>query len=112
MFIVVLLQLLDQNLLDPIFRLGISRRDRDIIEQAKAHGLVDPRVMPRRTDERKSPPSLLAHRRVYSRDSGTGRQQGGPGRFLRGVHVVSAVTRHKRMPPSAPLPFHLPLEPK
>src|SRR3954465_3207077 len=24
-------------------------------------------------------------------------QQGGPGRFLRGVHVVSAVTRHKRM---------------
>ena len=39
-------------------------------------------------------------------------QQGGPGRFLRGAHVVSAVTRHKRMPPSAPLPLHLPLEPK
>jgi len=36
-------------------------------------------------------------------------QKGSPGRFLRGVHVVSAVTRHKRMPPSAPLPLHLPL---
>ena len=38
--------------------------------------------------------------------------KGAAGRFLRGAHVVSAVTRHKRMPPSAPLPLHLLLEPK
>jgi len=38
--------------------------------------------------------------------------EGDAGRFLRGAHVVSAVTRHKRMPPSAPLPLHLLLEPK
>jgi len=38
--------------------------------------------------------------------------KGAAGRILRGAHVVSAVTRHKRMPPSAPLPLHLPLEPK
>jgi hypothetical protein len=37
---------------------------------------------------------------------------GAPGRFLRGAHAVGAVARHKRMPPSAPLPFTLPLEPK
>jgi hypothetical protein len=39
-------------------------------------------------------------------------QKGVAGRFLRGAQVVSAVARHKRMPPSAPLPLHLPLEPK
>src|SRR5437870_12709544 len=39
-------------------------------------------------------------------------RKGGAGRFLRGAQVVSAVTRHKRMPPSAPLPLHLPLEQK
>ncbi len=37
---------------------------------------------------------------------------GAPGRFLRGAHAVGAVARHKRMPPSTPLPFTLPLEPK
>ena len=35
---------------------------------------------------------------------------GTAGRLLRGVRSVGAVARHKRMPPSAPLPFHLPLE--
>ncbi len=35
-----------------------------------------------------------------------------PGRFLRGAYAVGAVTRHKRMPPSAPFPLSLPLEPK
>ena len=35
---------------------------------------------------------------------------GAPGRLLRGVRVVGAVARHRRMPPSGPLPFHLPLE--
>jgi hypothetical protein len=35
---------------------------------------------------------------------------GTAGRLLRGVRAVGAVARHKRMPPSAPLPFHLPLE--
>ena len=39
-------------------------------------------------------------------------QKGAPGRFLRGTKVVGAVARHKRMPPSPPLPFSLPLEPK
>jgi hypothetical protein len=39
-------------------------------------------------------------------------RQGAPGRFLRGALCVGAVARHKRMPPSAPLPFSLPLEPK
>jgi hypothetical protein len=34
---------------------------------------------------------------------------GAPGRVLRGVMVVSAVTRHKRMPPSGPLPLLLPV---
>ena len=38
-------------------------------------------------------------------------RQGAPGRFLRGTQAVGAVARHKRMPPSPPLPFHLPLEP-
>jgi hypothetical protein len=37
---------------------------------------------------------------------------GAPGRFLRGARSIGAVARHKRMPPSAPLPFTLPLEPK
>ncbi len=37
---------------------------------------------------------------------------GAPGRFLRGAHAVGAVARHKRMSPSTPLPFTLPLEPK
>src|SRR5258706_12017804 len=41
-----------------------------------------------------------------------GGQQGGPGRFLRGAHVVSAVTPHKRMPPSPPPPPHPPLRPE
>jgi len=36
---------------------------------------------------------------------------GAPGRFLRGMQAVAAVARHKRMPPSPPLPLHLPLEP-
>ena len=36
---------------------------------------------------------------------------GAPGRILRGVQAVSAVARHKRMPPSGPLPMHLSLEP-
>ena len=35
---------------------------------------------------------------------------GGPGRLLRGVRAVGAVSRHRRMPPSGPLPLHLPLE--
>ncbi|HEX9603218.1 MAG TPA: hypothetical protein VF973_05645 [Myxococcales bacterium] len=35
---------------------------------------------------------------------------GAPGRLLRGVRAVGAVARHKRMPPSGPLPLHLPLE--
>ena len=39
-------------------------------------------------------------------------RQGAPGRFLRGAQSVGAVARHKRMPPSAPLPFTLPLEPQ
>ncbi len=37
-------------------------------------------------------------------------RQGEPGRFLRGALVVGAVARHKRMPPSPPLPLRLPLE--
>lgn len=37
---------------------------------------------------------------------------GAPGRFLRGVKSIGAVSRHKRMPPSLPLPLELPLEPK
>ncbi len=37
---------------------------------------------------------------------------GAPGRFLRGAQSIGAVARHKRMPPSAPLPLSLPLEPK
>src|SRR5712691_3719616 len=37
---------------------------------------------------------------------------GAPGRFLRGTRSIGAVSRHKRMPPSAPLPFTLPLQPK
>jgi hypothetical protein len=39
-------------------------------------------------------------------------QKGAAGRFLRGAHAIGAVARHKRMPPSAPLPLHLSLEPK
>ena len=39
-------------------------------------------------------------------------QKGAPGRFLRGAQSVGAVARHKRMPPSSPLPFTLSLEPK
>ena len=39
-------------------------------------------------------------------------RQGAPGRFLRGAIAVGAVARHKRMPPSAPLPLALPLLPK
>ncbi len=35
---------------------------------------------------------------------------GAPGRLLRGVRAVGAVARHKRMPPSGPLPLHFPLE--
>jgi hypothetical protein len=38
-------------------------------------------------------------------------RQGAPGRFLRGAQSVGAVARHKRMPPSSPLTFTLPLEP-
>jgi protein ImuA len=37
---------------------------------------------------------------------------GAPGRFLRGTRSIGAVARHKRMPPSAPLSFTLPLQPK
>lgn len=37
---------------------------------------------------------------------------GAPGRFLRGAQSVGAVARHKRMPPSGPLPLTLPLEPQ
>jgi hypothetical protein len=33
-----------------------------------------------------------------------------PGRLLCGVRAVGAVARHRRMPPSGPLPLHLPLE--
>ena len=39
-------------------------------------------------------------------------EKGAPGRLLCGVQAIGAVTRHKRMPPSPPLPLHLPLEPK
>ena len=39
-------------------------------------------------------------------------RQGAPGRFLRGALAVGAVSRHKRMPPSPPLPLTLPLLPK
>jgi hypothetical protein len=39
-------------------------------------------------------------------------RQGAPGRFLRGAQSVGAVARHKRMPPSLPLPLTLPLEAK
>jgi len=39
-------------------------------------------------------------------------EKGMPGRLLRGVQTVGAVTRHKRMPPSPPLPLLLPHEPK
>lgn len=39
-------------------------------------------------------------------------RQGAPGRFLRGAQSVGAVARHKRMPPSLPLPLSLLLEPK
>ena len=39
-------------------------------------------------------------------------RQGAPGRYLRGAQSVGAVARHKRMPPSSPLPFSLPLEPQ
>ena len=39
-------------------------------------------------------------------------RQGAPGRYLRGAQSVGAVARHKRMPPSTPLPFTLPLEPR
>src|SRR5262249_59470827 len=35
---------------------------------------------------------------------------GAPGRLLRGVRAVGAGSRHRRMPPSGPLPLHLPLE--
>jgi len=38
-------------------------------------------------------------------------RQGAPGRFLRGAQSVGAVARHKRMPPSLPLPMTFPLEP-
>src|SRR5205807_8194809 len=38
-------------------------------------------------------------------------RQGAPGRFLRGALAVGAVSRHKRMPPSPPLPLTLPLLP-
>ena len=33
-----------------------------------------------------------------------------PGRLLRGVRAIGAVSRHKRMPPSGPLALHLQLE--
>jgi len=39
-------------------------------------------------------------------------RQGAPGRFLRGTLAVGAVTRHRRMPPSPPLPLRLPLIPR
>ena len=39
-------------------------------------------------------------------------RQGAPGRFLRGAISVGAVARHKRMPPSAPLPLSLPFLPR
>ncbi|HTO99241.1 MAG TPA: hypothetical protein VMK66_19475 [Myxococcales bacterium] len=39
-------------------------------------------------------------------------EKGAPGRFLRGAQAVGAVARHKRMPPSPPIPLHLSLEPK
>jgi hypothetical protein len=39
-------------------------------------------------------------------------EKGAPGRSLRAAQAVGAVARHKRMPPSGPLPLHLPLEPK
>jgi len=39
-------------------------------------------------------------------------RKGTAGRFLRGAEAVGGVTRHKRVPPSGPLPVHLPLEPK
>jgi len=37
---------------------------------------------------------------------------GAPGRLLRGAQAAAAVSRHKRMPPSGPLPLALPLRPK
>ncbi len=37
---------------------------------------------------------------------------GAPGRFLRGAQSIGAVARHKRMPPSLPLPLSFPLEPR
>src|SRR5207302_7422127 len=39
-------------------------------------------------------------------------RQGAPGRTLRGMQATSAVARHKRMPPSPPIPVTLPLRPK
>ena len=39
-------------------------------------------------------------------------RQGAPGRFLRGMLSIGAVARHKRMPPSGPLPLRLSLEAK
>src|SRR5437870_10255952 len=33
---------------------------------------------------------------------------GAPGRFLRGAQSIGAVARHKRMPPSLPLPLSFP----
>ncbi|MCA1828564.1 MAG: hypothetical protein ABR567_08040 [Myxococcales bacterium] len=39
-------------------------------------------------------------------------RHGAPGRFLRGAVAVGAVARHKRMPPSSPLPLALPLVPR
>jgi hypothetical protein len=39
-------------------------------------------------------------------------EKGAPGRYLRGTQAVGAVARHKRMPPSPPIPLHLSLEPK
>jgi hypothetical protein len=39
-------------------------------------------------------------------------RKGTAGRFLRSAEAVGGVARHKRMPPSGPLPLHLPLEPK
>jgi hypothetical protein len=53
--------------------------------------------------------STIELERVHAQWEG---RKGAAGRFLRGAQAVSAVTRHKRMPPSAPLPLHLPLEPK
>lgn len=37
---------------------------------------------------------------------------GAPGRLLRGTRSTGAVARHKRMPPSGPIPLTLPLRPK